>query len=139
MEHVRENNSYLGDKLYCPLCVDVNANTIEFSNNQEKFNSHVNEVHLNFICGICKSSKSGSKVFGTKLQTGHSIEEHHKKYHLNEMNVRTLMPNFLVKGVSRLFIEVENVFCGKCSRFFDCSATLNAHTAKHYDNCRNNL
>jgi len=138
IEHVRENNKYLGDKLYCPVCVDENGNTVEFDNNLVEFNSHLNKVHLNFICGICKSSdKSWLESEAAKLQNGHSIEEHHKRFHLAEETVRSLLPNFMEKSLSKCLIEVENVFCLKCNRFFDSSASLEAHMARRCESVKN--
>ena len=63
-----------------------------------------------------------------KLQNGHSIEEHHKKFHLDENYVRNKVPNFMNKSqITKCMIKSENVFCAECSRFFDSSASLDVH------------
>lgn len=65
------------------------------------------------------------------LQNGHLIEEHHKKFHLDETTIRANIPNFSEKSLSKCLIEIQNVFCANCNRFFDSSDSLVLHRANH--------
>lgn len=119
--HVLEKHQASGGRLYCPICHHGNSNQ-EFESLPE-FNSHFN-THVNFNCGICSEKDIGSE----KMQNGHLIESHYKNHHLGETVLKQI-PNLEKKTVSKCLIEIENVFCVDCNRFFKSSNQLHMHLA----------
>lgn len=84
-----------------------------------QFNSHLNEDHLDFTCGICNDPDF-------RIQTGHAIENHYKYEHLNDTVLRQI-PNYDKKTLSLIWTVIENVFCEHCNRFFNNSSRLADH------------
>lgn len=65
-------------------------------------------------------------MLGLRIQTGHEIEDHYKSEHLNDEALKQI-PNYNKKTLSLIRTVIENVFCERCSRFFNSSSRLGEH------------
>lgn len=108
-KHIRQSSS-----LYCPICVtSTNFDSLD------SFDLHVNSHHLELKCGLCSQS----------LNDGKSFEEHLNTSHLNDLVVEVI--EVAVTKPSITVLEVENVYCLKCNKYFASSTSLAIHLKQH--------
>ena len=122
-QHIRSTNSInQRQQLYCPVCVQSGSFCF---NRLNQFDKHVNEYHTGFNCGLCE--------YGTGLPDGQSIKQHLTSTHLNELieynehNVTRSKHQQRAPLVSATLVEVENVYCSVCDKYFASSTCLAVH------------
>jgi len=121
-QHIRSSPS---EQYYCPIC-DQSGNC--YFSDLNVFDEHVNENHAKYKCSMCSFTNN------LKLTNGKEIEEHLMQTHLYELldeanfNEASEIPS----PVCSSLVEVENVLCYMCDKYFGSSTCLAIHLNKFH-------